>query len=417
MSKGTMVAFEDIRDAERRIASSVIRTPFLHSRTLSEIAGAQIWLKLENLQFTASFKERGAANRLATLSPDEAGRGVIAMSAGNHAQAVAYHAQRLGIGATIVMPKFTPFVKVSRTRHHGARVLLEGETLSDAATFAHALAAERNLAFVHPYDDPDIIAGQGTVALEMLGDRPDLDCIVVPVGGGGLAAGAAVAAHGLGRPTEVVGVEVESYAAAAQMLAGAAVSVGGATIAEGIAVADVGALPMSILRARNVQVVTVSEPQIERAVILLVEIEKTIAEGAGAAPLAAVLAHRQRFAGKSVGLVVSGGNIDTRILANVLMRGLVRDGRLIRLTVEVQDRPGALAKITESVARTGGNIVEVQHQRFFGALSANIAEIELLIEAQDATHADAIVDGLRAAGAQVRERDFSGQVAPINTLD
>jgi threonine dehydratase len=270
---------------------------------------------------------------------------------------------------------------------------------------------------VHPYDDPAIIAGQGTLGLEILTDRPALDCIVVPVGGGGLAAGIAVAAKGLGRSIEIVGVEVESYAAAAQMLAGVAVSVGGATIAEGIAVRDVGQLPMSILRESHVDVVTVSERQIERAVILLVEIEKTIAEGAGAAPLAAVLAHRARFAGKSVGVIVSGGNIDTRILANVLMRGLVRDGRLIRLTVEVQDRPGALAKITESVARTGGNIVEVQHQRFFGALSANIAEIELLIEAQDAAHADAIVEGLRAGGAQVRPRDFAGDPTPLHAPD
>jgi threonine dehydratase len=415
MSKLATVGFEDVREAAHRIASNVIRTPFIHSRTLSDIVGAEIWIKLENLQFTASFKERGAANKLATLSSDEAGRGVIAMSAGNHAQAVAYHAQRLGIGATIVMPKSTPFVKVSRTRHHGARVVLEGETLSEAAAFAHALAARENLVFVHPYDDPAVIAGQGTVALEMLGDRPALDCIVVPVGGCGLAAGVAVAANGLDRSVEVVGVEVESYAAAAQMLAGAPVSVGGATIAEGIAVRDVGTLPMSILRARNVEVVTVSEPQIERAVILLVEIEKTVAEGAGAAPLAAVLAHRERFAGKAVGLVISGGNIDTRILANVLMRGLVRDGRLIRLSVEVQDRPGALAKITDQVARSGGNIVEVQHQRFFGALSANIAEIELLIEAQDATHADAIVESLRAGGAHVRQRDFSAAARPLKT--
>ena len=407
------VTFADIGDAATRIASSVIRTPFIHSQTLSEIAGADIWIKLENLQFTASFKERGAANKLSLFSPADAARGVIAMSAGNHAQAVAYHAQRLGIAATIVMPKATPFVKVSRTRHHGARVLLEGETLADAAAFAHALAARENLVFVHPYDDAAIIAGQGTVAIEMLGDRPALDCIVVPVGGGGLAAGAVVAARGLGSSTEIVGVEVDSYAAAAQTLAGAPVSVGGATIAEGIAVRDVGPLPMSILKANGVDVVTVSERQIERAVILLVEIEKTVAEGAGATPLAAVLAHRERFAGKSVGLVISGGNIDTRILANVLMRGLVRDGRLIRLTVEVPDRPGALARIAESVARTGGNIVEVQHQRFFGVLSANIAEIELLIEAQDSAHADAIVDGLRAGGAHVRQREFSAETPRI----
>ncbi len=410
MSETSPLTLADIREAEGRIASSVVRTPFIHSQTLSEIAGAEIWIKLENLQFTASFKERGAANKLRTLSPADAGRGVIAMSAGNHAQAVAYHAQRLGIAATIVMPKSTPFVKVSRTRHHGARVLLEGETLADAAAFAHDLAAREDLVFVHPYDDAAVIAGQGTVALEMLGDRPSLDCIVVPVGGGGLAAGVAVVAKGLGGATRVVGVEVESYAAAAQMLAGAAVAVGGATIAEGIAVRDVGKLPMAILRANNVDVVTVTERQIERAVILLVEIEKTVAEGAGATPLAAVLAHRERFAGKAVGIVISGGNIDTRILANVLMRGLVRDGRLIRLTVEVQDRPGALAKVAELVARAGGNIVEVQHQRFFGVLSANIAEIELLVEAQDAGHADAIVEALRAAGAHVRQREFAGDL-------
>jgi threonine dehydratase len=409
MSGQARVTFDDIREAQGRIASSVIRTPFIHSQTLSEIAGADIWIKLENLQFTASFKERGAANKLQLLSPADARRGVIAMSAGNHAQAVAYHAQKLGIAATIVMPQSTPFVKVSRTRHHGANVLLEGETLADAGAFARTLAAKENLVFVHPYDDPAIIAGQGTLGLEMLGEQAALNCIVVPVGGGGLAAGIAVAAKGLGKSVQVVGVEVESYAAAAQTLAGIPVSVGGATIAEGIAVRDVGQLPMSILRENNVNVLTVSERQIERAVILLVEIEKTVTEGAGAAALAAVLAHRERFAGKTVGLVISGGNIDTRILANVLMRGLVRDGRLIRLTVEVQDRPGALAKLAESVARTGGNIVEVQHQRFFGVLSANIAEIELLIEAQDAKHADAIVEGLRAGGAHVRQREFSSE--------
>lgn len=417
MKKMPTIPLEDVREAARRIASSVIRTPFIRSQTLSDITGAEIWIKLENLQFTSSFKERGAANKLRLLSADEARRGAIAMSAGNHAQAVAYHAQRLGIAATIVMPKSTPFVKVSRTRHHGARVLLEGETLADAAAFARTLAAKENLVFVHPYDDPAIIAGQGTVALEMLDERPDLDCIVVPVGGGGLAAGVAVAAHAGDRPVDVVGVEVESYAAAAQTLAGVAVSVGGATIAEGIAVRDVGALPISILRSNNVAVLTVFERQIERAVILLVEIEKTVVEGAGAAPLAAMLAHRERFVGKRVGLVISGGNIDTRILANVLMRGLVHDGRLIRLTVEVQDRPGALAKITDSVARSGGNIVEVQHQRFFGALSANIAEIELLIEAQDAPHADAIVEGLRAGGAHVRRHELPVDASILDPLD
>lgn len=407
MDEKPPVSFADIRDAARRIAGSIVRTPVIHSRTLSAITGAEVWIKPENLQFTASFKERGAANRLLILSQDEARRGVIAMSAGNHAQGVAYHARRLGIEATIVMPKSTPFVKVSQTRHHAARVLLEGETLVEAAAYAHALAARENLVFVHPYDDPAVIAGQGTAVLEMLEDEPGLECVVVPVGGGGLAAGSAIAAAGLESSARVVGVEVESYAAAAQILAGHPVSVGGATIAEGIAVRDVGALPMSILRAHGVDVVTVPERLIERAIILLIEIEKTVAEGAGAAALAALLAMPERFAGRQVGLIISGGNIDTRMLANVLMRGLVRDGRLIHLTVEIPDRPGALANLADSVALLGGNIVEVEHQRFFSALSVNLTDVELLIEAQDLSHGDEIVAGLKAKGVNVRKRDVT----------
>lgn len=394
---------EDVRAAARRIDGAVEATPFLRSRTLSQIVGADIWIKFENLQFTASFKERGAANKLMTLGADEKGRGLIAMSAGNHAQAVAYHAQRLGMAATIVMPRGTPFVKVARTRHHGARVLLEGETLADAAGFARDLASRENLVFIHPYDDPAVIAGQGTVALEMLAGAPDLDFLVTPVGGGGLAAGCALAAAAQGR-TKVVGVEVETYAAAAQSLAGEPVSVGGATIAEGIAVRDVGALPMSILREHAVEVIVVSERLIEKALILLIEIEKTVAEGAGAAGLAALLAAPERFRGKKVGLVLSGGNIDTRTLASVLMRGLVRDGRLIQLSVELADKPGALAALTETIAELGGNIVEVQHQRLFGALSVSVAEVDLLIEAQDETHGAAIVSGLEARGVRVRRR-------------
>jgi len=405
MDQKPPIAFAEIRAAARRIADAVVRTPTVHSQTLSAITGAEVWIKLENLQFTASFKERGAANRLLMLSQDEAKRGVIAMSAGNHAQGVAYHARRLGIAATIIMPTSTPFVKVSRTRHHAARVLLEGETLADAAAYAHALAARENLVFVHPYDDPAVIAGQGTVVLEMLEDEPDLQCIVVPVGGAGLAAGSVLAAAGQRSSTEVIGVEVESYSAAAQILAGRLPSVGGATIAEGIAVSEVGALAISILRARGVDVVTVPERLIERAVILLIEIEKTVAEGAGAAALAALLAMPERFAGRKVGLILSGGNIDTRTLSNVLMRGLIRDGRLIHLTVEVPDRPGALAHLTDSVARLGGNIVEVQHQRFFNALSVNLADVELLVEGQDQSHGDAIVAGLKAKGLRVRKRD------------
>jgi len=396
------VSFADITEAARRIAGSVVQTPFIRSLTLSEITGTEIWLKLENLQFTASFKERGAANRLMTLTPDEAARGVIAMSAGNHAQAVAYHAQRLGIAATIVMPKPTPFVKVSRTRHHAARVLLEGETLAEAAAFAHHIEARDNLVFVHPYDDPAVVAGQGTVAIEMLEEQPDLDVLVVPVGGGGLVAGCVIAAEGLHSKTEIVGVEVESYAAAAQVLAGLSVSVGGATLAEGIAVRDVGSLPLSILRSHKTDVMVVPERLIEKALILLIEIEKTVAEGAGSAALAAVLANPKRFAGRKVGLIISGGNIDTRVLANVLMRGLVRDGRLIHLSVEVPDRPGALAGLTQAVAELGGNIVEVQHQRIFGTVSVNIAEVELLIEVQDAPHGDSIIQGLAARAIKVR---------------
>jgi threonine dehydratase len=402
MNAKAPVSFADITEAAKRIAGSVVRTPFIRSLTLSEITGTEIWLKLENLQFTASFKERGAANRLMTLTPEEAARGVIAMSAGNHAQAVAYHAQRLGIAATIVMPKPTPFVKVSRTRHHAARVLLEGETLAEAAAFAHQVEARDNLVFVHPYDDPAVVAGQGTVAIEMLEEQPDLDALVVPVGGGGMVAGCVIAAEGLASKTEIVGVEVESYAAAAQALAGLSVSVGGVTLAEGIAVRDVGSLPLSILRSHKTDVMVVPERLIEKALILLIEIEKTVAEGAGSAALAAVLANPRQFAGRKVGLIISGGNIDTRVLANVLMRGLVRDGRLIHLSVEVPDRPGALAGLTQAVAELGGNIVEVQHQRIFGTVSVNIAEVELLIEVQDAPHGDAIIQGLSARAIKVR---------------
>ena len=409
MGLKSAVTFSAVESAAQRIAGRVAHTPLVQSRTLSEIVGADVWIKLENLQFTASFKERGAANRLLTLSAEEAGRGVIAMSAGNHAQAVAYHAQRLGIAATIVMPKATPFTKVSRTRHHKARVLLEGDTLAEAADFARNLARAENLVFVHPYDDPAVIAGQGTVALEMLAEAPDLDFLVAPVGGGGLAAGCAVAAAGRGR-TRVVGVEVESYAAMAQKLAGHAVSVGGPTIAEGIAVRDVGALPEAILRAHGVEVLTAPEDLIERAVILLNEIEKTVAEGAGAAGLAALLAHPDMFRGKRVGLVLSGGNIDTRTLANVLMRGLVRDGRLIHLTAEIPDKPGALAELTQAVGALGGNIVEVQHQRFFTALPANVAAVELIVEAQDEAHAEVIATGLTERGMRTTRR--GGPLAP-----
>jgi threonine dehydratase len=403
--QGKSIGAADLRAAAARLAGRVIRTPLVRSRTLSEITGAEVWLKLENQQFVASFKERGAANKLLTLSADEARRGVIAMSAGNHAQGVAYHAHNLGIAATIVMPKSTPFVKVSRTRKLGARVRLEGEILAESAAFARQLAADENLVFVHPYNDPAVIAGQGTVAIEMLEDQPTLDCILTPVGGGGLVAGCALAAADHASAVEVIGVEVESYAAVAQHLAGRPISVGGATIAEGIAVRDVGALPLEILRACGVEVMTVAERLIEKAVIQMLEIEKTVTEGAGAAALAALMSDPGRFVGRKVGLIVSGGNIDTRTLANVLMRGLVRDGRLIDLVVEISDKPGALAELACIIAELRGNIVEVQHQRLFSALSANMTEVELVIEAQDTAHGSAIVAGLEARGVRARRRD------------
>jgi threonine dehydratase len=403
--QGKSIGAADLQAAAARLAGRVIRTPLVHSRTLSDITGAEVWLKLENQQFVASFKERGAANKLLTLSADEARRGVIAMSAGNHAQGVAYHANNLGIAATIVMPKSTPFVKVSRTRQLGARVRLEGETLAEAAAFARQLAADENLVFVHPYNDPAVIAGQGTVASEMLEDQPALDCLLTPVGGGGLVAGCAIAAANHASAVEVIGVEVESYAAVAQHLAGHPISVGGATIAEGIAVRDVGALPLAILRAYGIEVMTVAERLIEKAVIQMLEIEKTVTEGAGAAALAALMSDPGRFVGRKVGLIVSGGNIDTRTLANVLMRGLVRDGRLIDLVVEISDKPGALAELACIIAELRGNIVEVQHQRLFSALSANMTEVELVIEAQDTAHGSAIVAGLEAKGVRARRRD------------
>ncbi|WP_425905161.1 threonine ammonia-lyase [Nitrobacter sp. TKz-YC02] len=403
--QGKSIGMAELKAAAARLAGRVIRTPLVHSRTLSEITGAEVWLKLENQQFVASFKERGAANKLLTLSPEEARRGVIAMSAGNHAQGVAYHAHNLGIAATIVMPKSTPFVKVSRTRKLGARVRLEGEMLAESAAFARQLAADENLVFVHPYNDPAVIAGQGTVALEMLEDQPALDCILTPVGGGGLVAGCAIAASGHASAVEVIGVEVESYAAVAQHLAGHPISVGGATIAEGIAVRDVGSLPLAILRKYGIEVMTVAERLIEKAVIQMLEIEKTVTEGAGAAALAALMSDPGRFVGRKIGLIVSGGNIDTRTLANVLMRGLVRDGRLIDLVVEISDKPGALAELACVIAELRGNIVEVQHQRLFSALSANMTEVELVIEAQDTAHGSAIVAGLEAKGVRARRRD------------
>jgi threonine dehydratase len=388
------VSLEDIRAAAGRIAGAVEHTPLVHSRTLSQLAGAQVFLKFENLQFTASFKERGALNKLLSLSAEERARGVIAMSAGNHAQAVAYHAARLGIPATIVMPKGSPNTKIKNTQVHGAQVMLEGENLFEAGKHARALAARDNLVFVHPYEDPFIIAGQGTVGLEMMQAAPDLDVLVVPVGGGGLISGIATAAKSLKGDIQVYGVETKNYPSMYQRLHNLPVECGGDTIAEGIAVKDVGSIALAIIRELVEEVLVVAEETIERAVVALIEIEKTVAEGAGAAGLAALLEHPQRFAGRKVGILVSGGNIDSRVLASVLMRGLVRDGRLVRLRVTMPDVSGSLAKVATVIAEAGGNIVEIQHQRIFGTSSVRSPEVEFLVETRDRAHTDALVRAL-----------------------
>jgi threonine dehydratase len=393
------VSNNDIRAAAARIAGALERTPCLHSRTLSRLAGCELWLKFENLQFTASFKERGALNKLLTLTSAERARGVIAMSAGNHAQGVAYHAARLGVRALIVMPRGTPNNKVSSTRVHGAEVVLEGDTLSEAGAHARTLAAREGYTFIHPYDDAAVIAGQGTVGLEMLEDAPQLDAIVVPVGGGGLAAGIAVAAKAAKPSIRVFGVESRRWSAMHQRLAGAPVEVGGDTIAEGIAVRDVSELTLELCRTHLEEVLRVDEEQIERAIVALIEIEKTVAEGAGAAGLAAVLAEPQRFAGLRVGLPICGGNIDARMLAAVLMRGLVRDGRLVRLRVTMPDVSGSLAKVAALIGEAGGNIVEVEHQRFFGTASVRTPQVEFVLETRGREHTEAIVAHLGAHGA------------------
>jgi threonine dehydratase len=396
-----MVALADVQDAAKRIAGAVARTPCLRSETLSRIAQADVWVKFENLQFTASFKERGALNTLLQLTPEERKRGAIAMSAGNHAQGVAYHAGRLGIPATIVMPSFTPNTKVAHTRGHGATVVLHGSTLSEAGAEAHRLAAEKKFVFVHPYDDPRIIAGQGTMALEMLEDAPAIDTIVVPVGGGGMIAGIAIAAKGLKPDLKMIGVESAGYSAMRQLLADEPVTAGGDTIAEGIAVRDIGKLPLEIARKLLDRVVSVDEVAIERAIALFIEVEKTVTEGAGATGLAALLAHPELFAGRKVGLVLSGGNIDTRLLASVLLRGLVRDGRIVRLRLMIGDAPGQLARVTTVIGRLGGNIVEVQHQRLFGVV-AKATELDVTVETRDRNHFKELVSALNTEGFTVR---------------
>ncbi|MDA8048519.1 MAG: threonine ammonia-lyase [Rhodospirillales bacterium] len=389
-----MIGIADVEAAARRIAGSVVRTPALACEAISRASGASVTLKLETFQATGSFKERGAANKLALLSPAERAAGVVAMSAGNHAQAVARHARLAGISATIVMPRYTPLTKVSRTAAWGARIDLHGETLVESASHAALLAEREGLVMVHPYDDPAVMAGQGTLALELLNDTPDLDVLVIPVGGGGMIAGSAVAAAALKPGIEIIGVEVEAYAALAQRLAGRPVAVGGATIAEGIAVRDIGDLPFSIIRAHVAEVLVVPEQAIEQAIALLVEGAKVVAEGAGAAGVAALLAFPERFKGKKVGVPICGANIDPRILANVLLRNLLRDGRLLRISLEIPDRPGVLADIATRIAAHDGNVIEVSHQRLFAAPSVQSAHLEVMVEARDPAHAEEITAAL-----------------------
>ena len=395
-------SIDDIRTAAKRIEGSVVRTPTLMSRTLSEIVGAEVWLKFENMQFTAAYKERGALNKLLQLSDAERARGVITASAGNHAQAVAYHAKRLGIPATIVMPSPTPMVKVTQTEGHGAHVILYGPVFDDAYAKAREMEAEKGLTFVHPFDDPAVIAGQGTIALEMFEDAPDLDMLCVPVGGGGLLSGVGTAARALKPGIELIGVETELYPSMKSALDGGSVlTAGGDTLAEGIAVKEPGQLTSRILKDLRAEILLVAERDIERAVAMLVAIEKTVVEGAGAAGLAAMLSFPEKFTGRKVGTVLCGGNIDTHLLAYVLVRDLARQGRMARLRIAAQDRPGALASIAACCQTAQVNIIEIYHSRIFTRLPAKDTMIEVECEARDPQAIDGLIQMLESKGFHV----------------
>jgi threonine dehydratase len=398
----TAPTLADIREAAARIRGQVVRTPCQRSEVLSKITGADIWLKFENFQFTASFKDRGACNKLLQLGAAEKQAGVCTMSAGNHAQAVAYRATQLGIKSTIVMPKTTPFSKVRSTRDLGAEVILQGKTLADSQDWLEANLKHKGLTLVHPYDDPLIMAGAGTCGLEMMEAVPDLDTLVVPIGGGGLFAGCAIAAHGLNPDVRMVGVETAGYCSAyAAIQDDPSLVKGGSTIAEGIAVKYIGKLTLPVIRQHAAELVRVEDAQIEKALGLLVNIEKVVVEGAGAAALAAVLADPAKYAGRKVGLVVTGGNIDPRLLASVLMRQLVHEQRLIALSIDIEDTPGVLARVAGCVGESGGNILQVHHERLSSGLAKG-AKLEMLVEAQDEAHANQIVADLRAGGWTVR---------------
>ncbi|MEX0921168.1 MAG: threonine ammonia-lyase [Rhodovibrionaceae bacterium] len=404
------VTIENIHAAAEAIGGEVIRTPLVPSPRLSDQLGCELHLKLENLQYTGSFKDRGALYKLKSLTPEQAKSGVIAMSAGNHAQGVAYHAQRLGIPATIVMPEFAPFSKVERTRSFGAKVVLVGDTLDVSATAAREIAEKENLTFVHPYDDEFIVAGQGTIGLEIMEDRPDLDAIVVPIGGGGIISGIAIAAKAANPKIKLYGVEVELFPSMYQSIGGLKATSGGTTLADGIAVKNPGKLTRAIIGELVEEILLVNETDIEFAIAMLVENQKLVAEGAGAAGIAALMAHGERFSGQKVATVICGGNIDVRLLSGVLSRQLVRDGRMVRLRIDIIDRPGVLAKLTEVIGRNGGNIIEVQHQRLFYDVPIKQAEIDIIVETRNATHVQEIVDALKAGG-------FSSRVLSNRALD
>jgi len=398
------VTIDDVRRAAAAIAGAVARTPLVHAAALSAIAGCEVFLKLETLQATGAFKERGALNKLLSLRAAERRAGVVAMSAGNHAQGVAYHARRLGIPATIVMPSGTPFTKIDRTEALGAKVVLKGDSLVDARRAADRLAEERGLVPVHPYDDPLVIAGQGTIALEMLGDCDGFDALFVPVGGGGLISGIAVAAAALAPETEIIGVQSSLYPSMYRVLQGldSGPPTEGTTLAEGIAVKEPGVLTRRIVAELVGGIRLVTERQLEAAVELLLERQRLVVEGAGAAGVAALLAEPERFRGRRVGIVLTGGNIDARLLASLLMRGLVRSGRLVRLRCELPDLPGVLSRVAGVIGGLGGNIVEVHHQRLFHDTSVKRAELDVVVETQNRRHVDTIVDALVAAGYRTR---------------
>ncbi|MFZ5748166.1 MAG: threonine ammonia-lyase [Pseudomonadota bacterium] len=401
------VSIDDVRAAADRIGGAIVRTPTLLSRTLSQLTGATVYLKFENLQFTAAYKERGALNTLLQLDEEARARGVIAASAGNHAQGLAYHANRLGIPATIVMPRNTPIVKVTQTEGHRATVILEGETYDAAYAHSRVLEAEHGYTFVHPFDDPRIIAGQGTTGLEMLADVPEIDTLVVPIGGGGLVSGIATVARAADHPIEVIGVEAELYPSMYNRLHHTEMPCAGDTLAEGIAVKEPGQITGRIVEALVDDIVLVSERRLEEAVSLLLQIEKTVVEGAGAAGLAALLSEPERFRGRTVGTVLCGGNIDTRLLANVLLRDLARSGRLARLRIRLQDRPGALYHVARIFHEQGVNIIEVYHQRVFTTLPAKGLITDIECETRDRNHLDRLTTALRRAQYEVSQVELA----------